>query len=56
MIIRTDRLITIDEAAYYLYVSPRTIYRKIYNRELLAYKVGGLENGTLRGKKVRKKA
>jgi excisionase family DNA binding protein len=42
MIIQTDRLMTIDEVAYYLNVSPRTIYRKIYNVELLAYKVGGV--------------
>ncbi|GGG02156.1 MULTISPECIES: helix-turn-helix domain-containing protein [Paenibacillus] len=42
MIIRSDRLMTIDEVAYYLNLSPRTIYRKIYEGELLAYKVGGV--------------
>lgn len=42
MIIRSDRLMTIDEVAYYLNLSPRTIYRKIYEGELLSYKVGGV--------------
>ncbi|WP_068774105.1 helix-turn-helix domain-containing protein [Paenibacillus sp. FJAT-26967] len=42
MIIQNDRLMTIDEAAYYLNVYPRTIYRKIYEGVLLAYKVGGV--------------
>ena len=42
MIIRSDRLMTIDEVAYYLNLSPQTIYRKIYEGELLAYKVGGV--------------
>lgn len=42
MIVYSDRLMTIDEAAYYLNLSPRTVYQKIYDGELLAYKVGGV--------------
>ena len=42
MVIRGNRLMTVEEAAYYLNLSPRTVYRKIYEGELIAYKVGGV--------------
>lgn len=42
MIIKSNRLMTVEEAAYFMNLSTRTIYRKVYEGELLAYKVGGV--------------
>ncbi|MED1914445.1 helix-turn-helix domain-containing protein [Brevibacillus sp. DP1.3A] len=42
MIIKSNRLMTVEEAAYFMNLSTRTIYRKAYEGELLAYKVGGV--------------
>lgn len=42
MIIKSNRLMTVEEAAYFMNLSTRTIYRKVHEGELLAYKVGGV--------------
>lgn len=42
MLINSDRLITVDEAAHFLNLSRRTLYRKIESGDLRAYKVGSL--------------
>lgn len=42
MVIKSDRLLTLEEAAYFLNLSPRTLYRKIHDNELLALKIGSL--------------
>jgi excisionase family DNA binding protein len=42
MVIKSNRLLTLEEAAYFLNLSPRTLYRKIHDNELAALKVGSL--------------
>ncbi len=40
MVIRNDALLTVDEAARYLRVDPKTVYRLINSNELKAVMVG----------------
>lgn len=42
MVIKSDRLLSLEEAAYFLNLSPRTLYRKIHDNEITVLKVGSL--------------
>jgi excisionase family DNA binding protein len=42
MVVRSDRLMTVDETAYYLNLSARKVYQMIYDGELTAYKFGSV--------------
>lgn len=42
MVVRGDRLMTVEETAYYLNLSTRKVYQMIYDGELTAYKFGSV--------------